>query len=240
MEQLQWNPESIRALVALLYSISGFAIYYFLSKADGPIQMIRSRFPDQDPLVYSILLQRFWGFLFLGIGPLLIIAFSYHESPTLFGLNFRFLHSPPGWTFGLIPLILLLSYVTSRVPVNLQQYPQIRRKIWTPSIFLLSALSWIIFLLGYEFIFRGFLLFSCLSVMDPWMAVVLNVTIYSMAHLYKGPIETFGAIPLGFILCYLTIFTGNIWSAVLLHTLMALSNEWFSLLAHPHMQLVKK
>ncbi|MGW8315931.1 MAG: CPBP family intramembrane glutamic endopeptidase [Bacteroidales bacterium] len=240
MEPLQWNPDSIKILVALLYSVSGFSIYYFLSQAEGPVLMIRNRYPTLDQLVYSVILQRIWGFLFLGIVPLMIIVFSYRESLSFYGLSFRFLHAPPGWTYGLVPLILLLSYFTSHAPVNLERYPQIRCKNWTRGILLISAISWIIFLVGYEYFFRGFLLYSCLSVMDPWMAMVLNAALYAMAHLYKGPMETFGAIPLGFILCYVTIVTGNIWSAVLLHSLMALSNEWFSLKAHPHMQLVRR
>ena len=240
MESLQWHPESIKVLVALLYSVAGFAIYYFISQAEGPALMIRNRFPALDPLVLNIILQRTWGFLFLGAGPLLIIAFSFHGRPSDFGLGFGSHHALPGWTYGLVPLILLMSYFTSHAPANLAQYPQIRCKKWTWGVLLLSTISWIIFLVGYEFLFRGFLLFSALSVMDPWIAVTLNVALYSLAHLYKGPMETFGALPFGFLLCYITLATGNIWGAVLLHSVMALSNEWFSLKAHPNMKLVRK
>ncbi len=240
MESLQWHPETIKVLVALLYSVAGFAIYYFLSMAEGPALMIRNRFPAMDPHVLNIIIQRTWGVLFLGVVPLLIIASGFHAPPSAFGLGCSFHHALPGWTYGLMPLIILLSYFTSYAPANLAQYPQIRCKKWTWGVLLLSTFSWIIFLVAYEFLFRGFLLFSTLSVMDPWMAVTLNVTLYSLAHLYKGPMETFGAIPFGFLLCYVTLVTGNIWGAVLLHSVMALSNEWFSLMAHPDMKLVRK
>jgi membrane protease YdiL (CAAX protease family) len=43
----------------------------------------------------------------------------------------------------------------------------------------------------------------------------------------------------GIILCYITLLTGNIWSAVIVHSLMALCNEWFSLRAHPEMKLIR-
>jgi membrane protease YdiL (CAAX protease family) len=75
--------------------------------------------------------------------------------------------------------------------------------------------------------------------MDPLPAFALNCAIYALAHLYKGPGETFGAIPVGVLLCYLTLVTGNIWTAVILHSLMALSNEWFSIRFNPDMKFIK-
>ena len=75
--------------------------------------------------------------------------------------------------------------------------------------------------------------------MGEWQAIALNCALYSFAHFYKGPGESFGSIPVGLILCYLTLLTGNIWMAVLIHCVMALSNEWFSLYFHPEMRLVK-
>lgn len=235
-----WNPEHWKFTLALMYSVTGFAAYYFLSQAQGVKQQFRNLLPGMDPQVGIIVLQRFWGFLFLGIIPLLLIISVFKEAPSSYGLGFHFQQPPPQWSYALIPLTILLSYWRARNPSNLEQYPQIRCLNWTPGILQLSSLSWTTFLVGYEFLFRGFLLFASVSVLDPWIAVSMNVALYSAAHLYKGAMETFGAIPLGFILCYITLITGNIWSAVLLHTVMALSNEWFSLKAHPHMQLVKK
>jgi membrane protease YdiL (CAAX protease family) len=104
----------------------------------------------------------------------------------------------------------------------------------------LSAASWVAFLIAYEFMFRGFLLFSSISVLNPAVAIGLNVALYALAHFYKGALEVVGAIPLGIILCYLTMLTGNIWCAVALHSMMALSHEWFSLKAHPQMKLIRK
>ena len=73
--------------------------------------------------------------------------------------------------------------------------------------------------------------------MGPWAAIALNCSLYAFAHFYKGPGETFGAIPLGIMFCYLTLLTGNIWTAVVIHSVMALSNEWFSIRANPDINL---
>ena len=114
-----------------------------------------------------------------------------------------------------------------------------RVKVWTAPILFINGLSWLLFLLGYEFLFRGFVLFASLEIMDPLPAIALNTTLYAFAHFYKGPGETFGTIPAGILLSYLTILTGNIWCAVFLHSFMALSTEWFALKAHPEMSYVK-
>jgi len=193
--------------------------------------------PDLDQQVKQVVLQRAWGFLFLGILSALIILLIFGENLTRYGLGFSFRAPLPWWVFLILPVILAAGYFSASKPGNLALYPQIRIKYWTPGILALSAISWIIFLLGYEFLFRGFLLYASLEVMDPWAAIALNCSLYAFAHFYKGPGEAFGAIPLGILLCYLTLLTGNIWSALVVHSVMALTNEWMSIRANPEIRI---
>jgi membrane protease YdiL (CAAX protease family) len=177
------------------------------------------------------------GFLFLGVLSAILILVLPESGLKEFGLTLHFRSVPPWWSWLLIPTILTMGYFASQKPGNLELYPQIRAKIWTPGMVLVSGASWLVFLVGYEFLFRGLVLHASLGMMEPVPAIALNCALYAFAHFYKGPGETFGAIPVGIILCYITLVTGNIWSAVLIHSLMALSNEWFSLRAHPEMKI---
>ena len=156
-----------------------------------------------------------------------------------YGLGFTFQSRPPWWILVLIAFIIVSGAFAAKKPSNLAMYPQIRCKEWTPGLLRISGLSWVLFLLAYEFLFRGFLLFASVEIMEPWAAIALNCSLYAFAHLYKGPGETFGTIPFGILFCYLTLLTGNIWSALLIHSIMALSNEWWSLQKHASMQVVK-
>ena len=61
-----------------------------------------------------------------------------------------------------------------------------------------------------------------------------------VVHTVSRPGEAFGSIPVGIFLCYLTISTGNIWAAIAVHSLMALSNEWFSIRNNPELKIVVK
>lgn len=215
-------------IVAILWAVIGFAAYYFLAHKKSAPGTIK-----------EVVTQRMLGVLFMGLLSLFIIILVWKKSPLSYGLGFEFLSPPPWWSYLAIPVILIASYFQASSASNLAMYPQIRINSWNRKIVTQSALSWIAFLVAYEFFFRGFLLFASLTVLEPWSAIALNCSIYGFAHFYKGPGETFGAVILGVILCYLTLLTGNIWSAVAIHTLMALSNEWFSLKFHPDMKLVR-
>jgi len=214
--------------IAILWGVLGFAAYYFLAHRENHSGQVR-----------EVVSQRGWGVLFMGLATFSIILLIYKENPGAYGLSFSFAMAPPWWIYLAIPIILVASYFQASSPGNLTMYPQIRVKKWSKKIIALSAGSWIAFLVAYEFFFRGFLLFASLTVLDTWPAIALNCALYGFAHFYKGPGETFGAIAIGVILCYMTILTGNIWSAVIIHSFMALSNEWFSLRAHPDMKVEK-
>jgi len=61
-----------------------------------------------------------------------------------------------------------------------------------------------------------------------------------LIHVPKGLRESVGAIPLGILLCYISLSTGSILAAILVHVIMALTNEWASLKRNPEIKLYKK
>jgi len=233
MIDFSWNPEGETFIAAVLWSALGFASYYFLSLNKSFASRIWKASSNLEPSIKEVVVQRCWGFIFLGLATAFLITAVLKDNLFDYGLGFSFQSPPPFWAYLVIPAILITGYFSASKPGNLSLYPQIRIKVWTPGILALSGISWLVFLVGYEFLFRGFLLFASLDLMDPWSAIGLNCAIYAFAHFYKGPGEAFGAIPLGILLCYLTLLTGNIWSAVIIHSIMALSNEWYSIWLNP-------
>ena len=225
--------------LAVLWCAAGFATYYFLSHNTAFVNLVGPIAKSIDKQGNQVILQRLLGLLILGIFSAIVIMILPGLSLKDCGLGLFFDRPPPWWAYLLVPLILGIGIYSSRTQRNLAMYPQIRMREWTSGIILLSALSWVVFLIGYEFLFRGFLLHVTLKIMPPFPAIALNLSLYALAHVYKGPAETYGAIPVGFFLCYLTLVTGNIWTAVILHSIMALSNEWFSIKAHPGMNIIK-
>ena len=154
----QLTTENLRFGIAILWCVVGFGSYYFLSHSIT----CKSRFGAPcrilDRQGNHVLLQRILGFLFLGVFSVLIILFLPELSLKEYGLSLKFSSAPPAWTWLLIPVILIIGYFAARKPGNLENYPQIRAKIWTPRMIAISSVSWVVFLIGYEFLFRGFVL----------------------------------------------------------------------------------
>ena len=75
----------------------------------------------------------------------------------------------------------------------------------------------ILFLLCYEFFFRGVLLFKFLEYNSVFLAVVYSTLLYIIIHIFDSKKEILGAIPFGVTLCLFTYFTDSIWYAFFIH-----------------------
>jgi hypothetical protein len=88
------------------------------------------------------------------------------------------------------------------------------------------AISRIVFLVAYEWFFRGLLLMSLCAWMGNTWGVIANVSFYTAIHFYKGRKEMIGCIPLGILLCIFTLWWQSVWPAIIFHVQIAIINEW--------------
>lgn len=230
MTILPANDELYYFTSAITVASLGFIFYYYLPESTFVQKVLKSAKGE----TRYVLFQRLLGAFIFGIIPFIIIFFSGMKRMADFGILIP-VQETYFWVTILSIIIISINYANSKTAANLEIYPQIRVKVWTITLTFLSILSWIAYLLSYEFLFRGFLFFASSSLLGLWPAIILNTAIYSLVHIPKGIKEIVGAIPLGILLCYLTFRTGSIWVAVLTHIIMAVSNEWLSLRAHPQM-----
>ncbi len=235
---IEININQLAVIIAILSVTILFFAYHFIVNSITYKKVVTDYYGNKKAKIYSIVLQRLLGLFLFGIIPLLITLFIFPDNNFLYGLNTYNYETSIIWIIILAPVIILINFLNAGKSTNLACYPQIRKKKWTKNLVLLSAVSWITYLLAYEFMFRGFLFFSCLSVMPTSMAIALNISLYAFAHLPKGVGETLGSIPFGLILCWLTLRTGSILIPVSLHIIMALTNEWFSVRAHKKMKVI--
>ena len=138
-------------------------------------------------------------------------------------------------------VILPLNYFFySPTASNLKVCPQFRIRTWNCRTALLSSLAWSAYLVAYEFMFRGLLLFSCLRSFGLPAALIINVCLYALSHLPKGIRETIGSVPFGLILCLLVVRLESFWIAAAIHIILAVSNDLFSMRANPDMEYIPK
>jgi membrane protease YdiL (CAAX protease family) len=230
MNDISDKTEWLLLTSAIAVATVGFLGYYYLSTSGK----VKSLLKTENGKPIYVLYQRLLGVVIFGFLPLAVILISGTKNLSDFGVV-RPDSESYFWTMILSLVIVPMSYFNSRAKENLKMYPQIREKEWSIGMLIMSALSWIAYLLAYEFLFRGFLFFAALTVLGLFFAIVLNTIIYALVHLHKGFKEIIGSVPLGILLCYLTYLTGTIWVAVFTHIILALTSEWFSLWAHPNM-----
>ena len=79
-----------------------------------------------------------------------------------------------------------------------------------------------LFIILYEVFFRAILLSYCLQFTTAPLAIAINVVLYAGAHAFSTKQEFWGSVPFGVLLCVLTLYSGSVWPAVLLHLMLAM------------------
>lgn len=225
--------------ISIATATLAFLIYLFTIKSRGFNKRFKNRYSSHAASIRKVLYQRLLGCTLYGLVPALIIVLVFQRPLAQYGFATANMMKSFLWWLPLAVLGVFLTYIGARNENSLAMYPQIRVRQWNRGLLWVSALSWITYLVGYEFLFRGYLLFSCLESFGYWPAIIINICLYSLFHIQKGYREVVGSLIFGFLLCYLTLHLGSFWFAVFIHVTMALSNEWFSLGFQPDMKLVK-
>ena len=228
------------ALILTLFTF-GFMVYYF-SSTSAVLQALAARLAaagstgvsQQEALVYA---EKAVGFVTLGLIPALVSVFL---PGGLRAAGLRLPAGPNAFWWSLLPVLFFaaLVRVRPRHRVNTAFYPQVRQNRWDRRRVMRNSFFWCLYLLGYEFSFRGFLFFPLLQSMGLAAAIALNCALYALAHLYKGAGEAFGAFFLGIILCVIAWATGSFVIPLIVHIILALSNDYAAVAAHPEMSFV--
>ena len=237
-----WTDLDLRISLPLLLTLVFFSIYWFTSKSEKIKKRFYDKYDHDQASFKHIFFTKYFGFISMGILPT-IFCLVFLPELTLADLGLTFIYKTAQfsifWILGLSILIIPLVYFSAKKPKNLVNYPQIRAKVWTKKMIFINALGWFLYLFGYEFLFRGILLIPLIEPLGMWPAIAINIALYSATHIPKGLDETVGAIPLGFVLCLLTISSGTIWIAFIVHVVMAWTNTFTALKFHPEMNLKK-
>lgn len=177
----------------------------------------------------GILLSRLYGAFLFGCVPLGYYVLADDSVVWSLGLS-----APDGrmiWhivPWVLILLVVFVSWIQAGTASNLHDFPQIREKNWSSSLHVWNILTWMIYLTGYELLFRGMLVISVAHELGAWPAIMISVGFYSLSHATKNFREGLATIPIGLILALLAWQTQSIWYPVIIHWAMSVSHTLFS------------
>ena len=240
---LGWKEGDLITFLPVILSLVFFVIYWFTAQSEGIKKRFYARYSFDEASIKHIFFTKYFGFISMGVLPLVICLLMLDgTTPSDYGLTIipKTTFFSVVWTLGLTVLVVPIAYMSAKKPKNLVNYPQIRAKVWTEKTVFINSLGWALYLFGYEMLFRGTLLFPLTDAIGVWPAIAINIALYSATHIPKGLDETIGAIPLGLVLCLLTLMSGTIWIAFLVHVAMAWTNSFTALKFHPEINFIPK
>jgi membrane protease YdiL (CAAX protease family) len=239
---LNWKEEDWLVILPVFLTITGYSIYWFILKSHKIRHSFYSRDGSCEASRKHILFTKYVGVMTMGVLPLVFVLLwmpGYGLKDIGISLNAESWNLTVYSILGLSTIIVPVTYLSGKNPEMLKNYPEIRSKEWTVGMVIQYGLAWAFYLLAYEILFRGILLFPLVDALGIWPAIVVNMALVSTMHIPKGLGETIGSPLMSLVLCWLTIKTGNIWTAFIVHIMVAWTNCFTALKYHPEMKLVR-
>jgi len=173
--------------------------------------------------IYSYTYEYFAALILLFILPVFITRFILRENLRDYGLGLG------DWKYGLrfvilsiiivFPILLLGSHASDIRAT----YPHVRNVTNKPDLFMLVEFCYMFYYIGWEFFFRGYILFGLREKFGDFYAILIQTVPSSIMHIGKPEGEFIGAIIVGIIFGYLVLRTKSIWYAFFIHLFIGIA-----------------
>ena len=233
---LFWKLEFSEPVIIVFAVTILYLIYHFGGEALLTVTHSESGVREKYQ-VRRVFYKRLFGAGLLGFALAVVVLFFSSKPFYEYGLaGGKPLES---WLFiiGLSAVTLPMAYLNARNPRMRAAYPQIRSRRWGLKLLLLNVTTWGIYLLAYEYCFRGVLLVLLANHIGSWPAIALMTAIYVMVHLPKGWQECIGTLIGGVLFGAAALYTGAIWASFGAHLIIAVGNDLFAAQRDPEVSL---
>ncbi|MFW6182053.1 MAG: CPBP family intramembrane glutamic endopeptidase, partial [Spirochaetota bacterium] len=219
---LAWSPQHLEPVVCLASAALLYFAYYYHVAAPVARRLMRSRTPGEPRPgdMVEVLSSRLWGMAVLGAVPLAVVTAVLGKRPEDYGAAAP--ASPLAYLAAAVLCLLLFPVLLAygkASPATGNREKWIPRPV--PGEAALNAGTWTVYLAAYEFFMRGFLLFPLARAMGPWPAVAAMTLAYTAVHLHRPRGETAGCLVMGPLLGALTLWSGSLLPALLVHVFIA-------------------
>ena len=151
-------------------------------------------------------------FALLGVLPAATIKLLFRERLSDYGVSLGIPRQTWLSLAFFTPFFLLAAYVASQDPQFLAKFPINPQAGSSRSMFALHAATYGLFYVGWEFYFRGFVLFGLRDSLGAVNAVLIQTLASALLHIGSPAAESFGA-----------VLAGLLWGAIALQTRSLLS-----------------
>jgi membrane protease YdiL (CAAX protease family) len=229
---MNFKPDDLRISLVITGVLVFFYLYYYTAHSSGMEKWIYKNTTGITSELRMFLFRKLSGFTFLGVMPA-ILYFSVNKGAfARFGFSYTHIFDNIFAIAGMMALIAILLFFRHRKNPALNTL-QIKTDRWSSTLMIFDILGWSLYLLAYEFLFRGILLFECYDYFGFLPAIVINIALYSAIHMVNGKEQAVGAIFFGAVACYLTLQTGTILIAFFMHIALSGFSDYFSVRMNP-------
>ena len=235
------DEKNILAISSIIAIIALFSVYYYCAERKvlmGFLRRINS--PQLSQHTLEFLSEKITGILLTGVAPLLLFLSLMRHGAAASGSPASEIKYLQFLIYILPPVTVILSFISSKNRKLWKESPQLREKNWNIGHLFLSAVLWIIYILGYEFFFRGILWFTCYEAFGFPVALAINIILYSVVHLPKGAFMAIGSVPFGILVCCMSYLSGSFVPAFLIHASMAVTTEISAAYHNPDYNILLK
>lgn len=156
-------------------------------------------------------------FLVFGVIPAALSRIILGKSPRALGLAPGDLRTALKLCALGLPVAAASAYVASRSPQLPHVYPLGGTLTGSLEAFSVHAGTYLLYYLGFEYLFRGFLLLGLEDELGALNANVLQSVLATAFHLGKPVLEMLAVFPASLVFGWLTLKTRALWCALLLH-----------------------
>ena len=222
IEKKRVKTALILFIVTILYTAYRYqgSAYFFINHFDTPMRTNRE-------LALSVYYQWVMAFILLGVIPMLTARFGFKEKLSKYGFSI------PKPLFTLLIALLGIAVITpfvyfgARRPDLSSLYPLVKSAGDSPMSFLESALIYLLYYIGYEFCFRGFLFMGIKDDIGEWQAVGVSLIATVMLHVTRPQSEMIMSIVIGIAFPIIVSRLGSLIPVILLHAYAGISLDYW-------------
>lgn len=131
---------------------------------------------------------------------------------------------------SIVPMLITVWFISS-MPSFSEAYPLLSASKESWNIFILFEAALLLYLIAWEFLWRGYMLFGLEPAMG-YYTVLIQMLPFVILHNGKPALETFGAIPGAIILGFLALRTRSFLYGVLIHFTLLFGIDLISILRY--------
>ena len=205
-----------RTAIILLSSTVLMLLWKYFGTAEFYTDVLAERSSFGDTESMSAFYQFASCLVLLGVIPGLVIKFVLRERLADFGLQIGHRLYTIRSALTAVPFFMIAGYIAAMDPAVREAFP-INQQAGISTPFLLHAFTYVLFYVGWEFHFRGFLLFGLSDSMGRTGAVLVQVMASSLLHIGQPWSETIAAVAAGVLWGWTAQRTNSIASGLLQH-----------------------